>query len=104
MHAALRIAANKPRGTYAKVYCGLQAPTLANAAIETRRDVCRTPVEAFQRVLHLPALLETTWTPPLLLEWHPEMPTAAIVIDNTKVTFVLSARKWAAPMEAEWQR
>ncbi len=58
--------------------CGLQALTMGPMTIETHHDVCRTPVEDSNSVLHLPVL-------PLLLEWHPETATTmAMPVINAK--------------------
>ena len=56
-------------------WCRSQALTLANTAIETRHHVCKTSPRSTVRVQKMP----------LLLEWHPELPTAMTPVDETKV-------------------
>ena len=56
-----------------------QTLAMGPMATETHHDVCRSPVEVSNSVLHLSAL-------PLLLEWHPETATTtAMPVINVKV-------------------
>ena len=68
-----------------KFFRGLQALTLAHVAIETRHNVCRTPVVVRKRAQHLPALVKTPVSLPLLLEWHPETPIRAMLTECNEV-------------------